>query len=270
MPTPTEPVPTAPVPTAPVQAPIPIPPSCFSALNFVEVKGVGEVAMSQLKIGDYVKTNNNDFTQVYGFGHYDHDLETDFIQIILEGTLSVEYPPTEVTSHHLVFVERNNKQYTIPAGDVIIGDTLNGKRVQMIQSISRRGVYAPLTQSGEIMVNGIRASNYINVLDFSILWDQHVYAHAFFFPQRLFCRYFLDTCTNETYVNGYGLLTYITIGIGTIVNHCGCFAILIFSLVCIPVVAVVYTMESMNYLLVLSITVVLCMIMKRTRTKEMS
>jgi Hint module len=226
--------------------------------------------MNQLEIGDYVRANTNEFSQVYGFGHFDHDIETDFIQIIFEGTLSVEYSPIEVTSQHLVFVERNNKQYTIPAGDVIIGDTLSGKRVQAIHTITRRGVYAPLTQSGEIVVSGIRASNYVNVLDFSLLlWDQHVYAHAFFFPQRLFCRYFLATCKNEPYINGYGIVSYVTIGIGTIVNHCGWFVTLLFSFVCIPVVALVYVMESRNYLLVAIIaTLTIYMMMKQPRAKN--
>jgi Hint module len=224
--------------------------------------------MNQLKIGDYVRVNNDEFSQVYGFGHFDHDLETDFIQIIFEGTLAGEYSPIEATSQHLVFVERNDKQYIIPAGDVTIGDVLSGKRVQAFHTITRRGVYAPLTQSGEIVVSGVRASNYVNVLHFSLLlWDQHVYAHAFFFPQRLFCRYFLPTCKNETYINGYGILSYITIGIGTIVNHCGCFVTLLFSFVCIPVVAVAYVMDSMNYPLVAIIAAItLCVMMKRTRT----
>jgi hypothetical protein len=79
------------LPPAPVQAPVQKPakapiqqantpvvgsqpsPSCFSGLNTVEVKDVGKIIVNQLKIGDYVQSGDDKFTQVNGFGHYDHD-----------------------------------------------------------------------------------------------------------------------------------------------------------------------------------------------------
>jgi Hint module len=250
-------------------------PSCFSAWNIVQVQGVGDVNISQVQIGDYVQTGNNGhFTQVYGFGHYDPDWEATFQQIILkdEDKGVDHFPSLEITSQHLVFVERNQKQYTIPASDIVVGDQLGGRRVQWIQSVTRRGVYAPLTQSGEIVVSGIRASNYIQVLDVPLVWDQHVYAHALFGPQRWFCYYFLTTCQKETYLNGYGWLAYVTVGIGSSVNHLGWLASFVFSLVCIPLVVMVYAMdmiasvgEGALVIAVGAILLTLFMIYKRTR-----
>jgi Hint module len=247
--------------------PVNKPTHCFSGLNTVEVEGTGEVAIHQVKVGDFVKAGNNDFTQVYGFGHIDHALEADFIQIVLADNS----PSIEMTSRHLVYVKRNNHLYSMPASDIVVGDELSGKRVQAMRTVTRRGVYAPLTQSGDILVNGVRASNYVDVLDVSLVWDQHVYAHAFFFPQRLFCRFFLGTCKKEMYVKGYGLLAYATIGLGSIVNHGGSFAILIFSFVCIPIVGIAYAMEAMMYMgmnyyfMVLLAAITILTIVKQTR-----
>jgi Hint module len=268
---------TPPVPTlspvrnmTPTPRPVPIPsPPCFSGMNTVEVEGTGEVAINQVKVGDFIKAGNNDFTQVYGFGHIDPDLEADFLQIVLAD----DSPSIEMTSRHLVYVKRNNHLYSMPASDIVVGDELSGKSVQAIRTVTRRGVYAPLTQSGDILVSGVRASNYVDVLDYSLVWDQHVYAHAFFFPQRLFCRFFLDTCKKEMYVKGYGLLAYTTIGLGSIVNHGGPFAILMFSFVCIPIVGIAYAMEAMMcmgmnyYFMVALVALTVLTIVKRIRSK---
>jgi Hint module len=125
---------------------------CFSAWNTVDGKDKGNITMNQLKIGDYVKSgkNDDDYTQVYGFGHYDPSWEDDFLQIgVRENTNSshpsVLLPPLEISSRHLVFVERNYKQSSMRASDIRVGDELVGpkSKVQSIQKVTRRGVIAP-------------------------------------------------------------------------------------------------------------------------------
>jgi Hint module len=77
--------------------------------------------------------------------------------------------------------------------------------------VVRRGVYAPLTLSGDILVSGIVASDYVDLLELPmmpLLWDQHTLAHVLFGPQRIFCYYWIDTCQLEIYLNGYGPLAY--------------------------------------------------------------
>jgi Hint module len=86
--------------------------------------------------------------------------------------------------------------------------------VKFIQEVIRRGVYAPLTQSGDIQVNGILASNYVDLLELPsmiLLPDQHTLAHILFYPQRIFCRVFLDICKKEIYIHGYGPLSYLLV-----------------------------------------------------------
>jgi Hint module len=80
-----------------------------------------------------------------------------------------------------------------------------------IRIVVRHGLYAPLTQSGDIVVNGILASNYVDVLDYNALWNHHALGHFIFTPQRYFCSYFIGTCKREMYINGYSILAYILV-----------------------------------------------------------
>jgi Hint module len=197
---------------------------CFSGANTVEVKDVGHVPMNLLGIGDLVKSRDDMFTQVYGFGHFDHNLEGTFLHISFENNDTRQTIPSpvsslEISSRHLVMVEKDNKNYRIPAANVVVGDILSGQRVHTIQNVVRRGVYAPLTQSGEIIVSGILSSNYVNLLDLAMVQDQHTIGHLLFTSQRFFCRYFIATCKNERYVDGYGLLAYLLVTSTTLIHH---------------------------------------------------
>jgi Hint module len=165
----------------------------------VEIKGKGIVNMMELQIGDFVMSGSGKFTQVYGFGHFDHDREENFLQI------QVGHNPLQISPIHLVFVERNNQSYPIRALDVMVGDMLSGQQVQSIRTIRQRGIYAPLTQSGDIVVSGIVSSNYVAILQID-QWTsmQHMLGHTLLYPQRCFCYYFIERCKKERYIQGYG------------------------------------------------------------------
>jgi Hint module len=124
----------------------------------------------------------------------------------------------EISPRHLIFVDKNMKQILIRAADVKVGDVLSTKQVIEIQIVVRHGVYAPLTQSGNINVNELLASNYVDVLDYNVLWNQHILGHIMFSPQRLLCFYFIQTCKNEIYINGYGILAYVLVILGWFMN----------------------------------------------------
>jgi Hint module len=67
-----------------------------------------------------------------------------------------------------------------------VGDRLSGQRVKSIHEVICCGVYAPLTQSGDIRVNGILDSNYVDLLELPSTIrrpDQHTLAHILFYPQ---------------------------------------------------------------------------------------
>jgi Hint module len=224
----TDTCPAVPAPTlAPTLAQAPISngsPSCFSSENTVEIQDIGQIPISLLRIGDMVKSKDGTFTQVYGFGHRDHRQVGIFLRIRFEDSIidtnqsKVRKPEEssflEISPKHLVMIHQNSHLYHIPAADVKVGDILGGRRVRTIHSVVRRGVYAPLTQSGDMRVNGLVTSNYVTLLELpsTILWDQHVVAHQLFLPQRIFCSMRIEFCQQEMYFHGYGPLAYLIIG----------------------------------------------------------
>jgi Hint module len=201
----------------------PPPPTCFSSSNFVEVKDVGYIRINQVKIGDYIRAGNGkDYTQVYGYGHYDNNLESEFIQV----SFTVDNNSIlEISPSHILFVQRTvnkmKRSIMIAASDIMVDDILNTQTIRSIQRVQRRGVYAPLTYSGDFMINGIRVSNYVKLFDNKFNMDHHALGHACFLPQRLFCTFFMHVCQKETYINGYGRLAWIIIHLGRIMNDYG-------------------------------------------------
>jgi Hint module len=118
-----------------------------------------------------VKVGDGSYSQDYGFGCYDPNLETNFLQIYLEGKNKTD---------------GIHKRQFIPASNVVVGDLVNkGEKVRSISDVKRRGVYSPLSPSGDIVVSGIHASNYVNVLHRSnwFLWDEHTLGHTYQYPQ---------------------------------------------------------------------------------------
>lgn len=197
LPTNMAPVPRPSTTPAPLGAPpstTPAPsPSCFSGWNTVEVQNIGIIWMHQLQIGALVKSVNGKFTQVYGFSHYDVNREDTFLRICFNSssdtkdTAYLMSPCLEISPRHLVMVDKMSKHVPTQAAHVMVGDILYGKDVKEIYSIVRRGVYAPLTHSGDINVSGVLASNYVDVLNNDpILWNQHILGHVMFFRQRPF------------------------------------------------------------------------------------
>jgi Hint module len=211
-------------------APSPVPvlvPTCFSGWNMVEVKGGGNLRMDQLKIGDFVLSGNGRFSQIYGFGHLDHDQEAVYLQIDFAGSTenrTYDHPHSstlEISPRHLILAEKDHVQYAIRAADVVMGESLNGLRVTNIQTVRRRGIYAPLTYSGDIIVSGVRSSNYVDNLDHDLRWNMHMVGHVLFFPQRVFCSAFIETCKKEGYIDGIGYFSYVLACGTTFINQSG-------------------------------------------------
>jgi V8-like Glu-specific endopeptidase len=235
-------------------------PSCFASNNMVEKKDIGNVLMSELKVGDHIRAANGDYTQVYGFSHTNHDVETKFLQLFLEDDeLLDEYNlPLEITSKHLVFVERNNKFVAIPASDVVVGDRMNpnGKRVQEIRQISRHGIYAPLTFSGDIIVSGVLASNHVDLLDHPLVyWNQHLLGQVVWYPRRLFCQFFLHVCMNESYDPDTGYSTYASwiVWFCSILNQCQWIGATLVNVLSGPLILITSMIESLTMFSCLSL-----------------
>jgi Hint module len=228
--------------------------------------------LSQLKIGDMIQTQQDQYTQVYGFGHNDPHHEGDFIRIVYAYndsfdvvnaiTMDEEENDTnrmgmtqmiEISAEHLLFGKTQEPLGSliqpVRAMDVRIGDELSGGHiVTAIEYVKRRGVYAPLTYSGDMMISGIHVSNYVQAFDdYSsriMFRNQHDWAHMIFTPQRWFCSYFLEHCKKERYINGYGLIAYFVVGTSDVVLLTSYFMM---SLVVIAMAMIFMVMKKYKY-----------------------
>ena len=161
----------APTP-APVPASSPPPPPatpatpgavCFSGSATVKVEAKGKVLMKDLQLGDKVYTGS-EYDLVYAFAHRDMDATVDFLQIYTHGLVG---QPLQVSGNHMVFI--HGKSNPIRAIDIAVGDTLqnssgNGSVVSRIETVKSKGLYAPLTVSGKLLVDDVVASSYVAVL----------------------------------------------------------------------------------------------------------
>jgi len=183
---------------------------CFSGEMSVQVKGKGFLSMYDLQLGDEVLTGDDRYEPVYSFGHHQPTQEAHFLQVrLLSSSSKLRHPPLEISRDHMVFVD--GKSYPIPASRLKKGDRciLSGNEswatVTEIKQVVRKGVYAPFTVSGTIVVNGVLASSYVGFQDSSVLRLGDIntpltyqwLAHAFEAPHRLVC--LLGWCNTETY-----------------------------------------------------------------------
>jgi Hint module len=245
----------------------------------VKVRGeTMSIPIHELKIGDYVQVGSKEdgsdimfFSQVYSLGHYNDALENEFIQLHYYSTPSMDDPnnnnnmPLEISADHLLFVQKQpksrNRMVPIPASNVRVGDVLsNGNVIQSIQYVTRQGVYAPMTYSGDLIVNhNIRVSNHVKLMSSNLIgWDQHRIGQIATFPRRFFCSLYLDHCKQETYtVDGYAVWISWIIQISTMINQGGSIAALLLTMLSTPYIAWIYIMDnfcgvffSMTFLLV--------------------
>lgn len=168
---------------------------CFHGNASVMVEGGALKSIGDLRPGERVLASSDGdmvFSEVLTF------LDRDPTACGLFFTLRTRAGPRiSLTAAHLVFVSEGNCSEgaepargtlrTVYAGDARPGQCLlvsGGKtggglsRISRISVATRAGLFAPLTQQGTIVVNGVAASCYAAV-------DQHHLAHWAFAPLRL-------------------------------------------------------------------------------------
>eukprot|EP00540_Astrosyne_radiata_P008849 CAMPEP_0116825922 /NCGR_PEP_ID=MMETSP0418-20121206/2245_1 /TAXON_ID=1158023 /ORGANISM="Astrosyne radiata, Strain 13vi08-1A" /LENGTH=254 /DNA_ID=CAMNT_0004454505 /DNA_START=258 /DNA_END=1022 /DNA_ORIENTATION=+ len=179
--------------------------------------------MRDLRIGDSVltatdhhnKKHHQQFEKVYSFGHFQHSLEANFLQIHTD--TKDHDGPLEISANHMIFAvdkhqDDHHRHRMIPASNLQTGDhillgTGQWTAVRKIKKVSRKGAYAPFTPSGRIVVNGVMVSTYVAFQDSPVLKIGSVdtfltyqwLAHAFESPHRVYCM-MLD-CKNESYTS---------------------------------------------------------------------
>jgi len=183
--------------------------NCFSGVSTVDVRGQGIIQMKDLKVNDWVRVSGDAYAHVHSFGHFQPDKKAQYLQIhvaVLDAYN--KHHPLEITEDHLLFAHnlRTKKTTAVPAGSLKVGDFImtqkgEASRVTSILEVSRRGTYAPLTATGDILVGGILASNYVSrtwLYDFLSGQTMHWLQHGTTFPHRVYCQV-IGGCQDETY-----------------------------------------------------------------------
>ena len=118
----------------------------------------------------------------------------------------------------------DNQPNPITAESLKVGDVLAGVEesksghIHKIVKITRHdGVYAPLTPSGTILVDGIHASTYVSLLEkgymmgdeypqlangMNLPWSQHSLIHIWLAPYRIVCLGISSSLCNQFVVDG--------------------------------------------------------------------
>ncbi|TMW48651.1 hypothetical protein DOY81_006281 [Sarcophaga bullata] len=161
---------------------------CFTKDSMVLLNTGDYKAMSDLVIGDQVLSMNAQgeaiFSEIILFMDRNLDLAQEFVQLTTESGAKLI-----VTPAHLVMVWRKEKQLNdyvfadrIEEGDqVFVYDQtghLRPQKVVDLKAVLRKGVVAPLTREGTIVVNSVAASCYAVV-------ESQTLAHWSLMPMRV-------------------------------------------------------------------------------------
>jgi hypothetical protein len=184
------------------------------------VEGKGVILMKDLQVGDKVQTTSGEYQTIYSFMHYHETKPAKYLQVYTD---SPSKGPLEISGDHMVFLA--DKKNPVPAKMIKVGDKLSGASgsvtVSKINTITRNGLYAPVTLDGTLIVNGVLASSYITFQDtgsvdirgYKVISFQFL-EHLWEMPHRILCLGFggSDYCKNEFHdENGYNTWSHLGI-----------------------------------------------------------
>ena len=167
----------------------------------------------------------------------------------------------------MVFVK--NSLLPVRASQIKVGDMLGEQKVSEVKSVKRRGVYAPVTESGDIIVSGVLASSYAALHNYTPV-NQHWEAHAFFAVRRLVCRFNFGICENETYTDE-GIPEWLS----NVANFAkstqdNAPAQLVASVVGLPLISIAYVIEqvTIQYQFIAGLLLLGLVVFKQKKTKK--
>jgi len=162
--------------SSPTAAPAPSPPSCFP----------GEVAVDSVALAEY--------DSALGFLHALPG-QASFV------TIEHESGELRASGNHLVFNgagQAKAAEQFLPGDDLLLSNGLRTRVLNLRKDTTQYGMYAPLTASGTVSVEGVKASNYATVGKLNI---PHSAMHASFVISRMFSPLQVERTTGAESVN---------------------------------------------------------------------
>lgn len=134
--------------------------ACFPADATVEVEGGLVKRMDEIKIGDNVKVGSGEYSPVYMFSHKTSDRSYSFVKVTTccGTTLSL------TKGHYLYVNGQLAAAKSIRVGDSVMTETGVATIID-VATVNGLGLYNPQTITGDIMVNGIKASTYTTAVE---------------------------------------------------------------------------------------------------------
>jgi len=188
---------------------------CFHGGQLVQMENGHLLPMSSLSIGDRVLSTDSLGRPVYdavvAFLHVSRNLSSVFVR------LETDQGGLALTPQHLIFASKTPSEAIQPyfAGDIEVGDTIYEittnatravpRRVRRVSYTLEKGIYAPLTSQGTIVIGGYIASCYG-------LISSHSLAHAALWPVRSRLMPLMDSRepTLDEEIHWYAALLYRT------------------------------------------------------------
>lgn len=173
----------------------PTPIGCFNSDASVRLENGSHIPIKDVKVGQKVQGigDNGEITYSEVLMFLDFNPWVDQVPFIIIETES-PYKRLTITKNHLIFYKDNNvtsskvKAKTaglVKQGDYVLVHYREGAMLSRVRSVSNGksdGMIAPLTQHGNLFVDGVLVSCYSDVKD-------HDLAHASFSPVRLVRRF---------------------------------------------------------------------------------
>lgn len=161
---------------------------CFPGHATAQVRGRGRVPLADLHVGDDVLAEHGGYEPVLSFLHrLPGDRETAYLQVKhSQGEFAA-------TSTHMVFVSASGARAEKMVSQLVVGDLLivqDGLTSEVLSihgATSKSGMFAPLTASGKVVVDGVLASIY--AAPSTNVYLPHSSAHAWMLPVRLAHRF---------------------------------------------------------------------------------
>ncbi|XP_048240427.1 sonic hedgehog protein-like [Haliotis rufescens] len=164
-------------------------PACFPQNAEVVSHTNGSILMKDIQIGEQLMSVSSNgeitYSPVFLFGHANSNVTSEFINIITR-QVSIKLSP----DHH-IYTKYDNQIVTVPSRQITRGNVIfrldsNNNRlvedeVTDICFCIEKGLYAPFTMSGTLVVEGVLASCYVDCVPPN-------WAHPLLWPVRLMYR----------------------------------------------------------------------------------
>lgn len=164
--------------------------ACFPGEAIVQTQARGAVNLASVQPGEHVLVEEGgalSFAPMLSFLHETHENGGEYIELVHE------QGRVRMTENHIVFVHGPNGRIDKAAGKVQLGEQLfavvdgatqTSSVLEINQKSMAMGMYAPLTRTGTIVVDGVVASNYA-LPDLSMKLP-HSLAHFVLLPVRVY------------------------------------------------------------------------------------